>query len=95
MSVNVAATPLAVHMYTPLSPSSAATISKIPVESRREEEKEYCVKQRGYIDEEHDNPSLDASCTPPPPSLPPSLSHTPLLTCAPSGRGMPSSLLQV
>ena len=38
LSVKVADTPLAVHMYTPLSPSSAATISKTPVENggRRE-----------------------------------------------------------
>ena len=34
VSVKVADTPLAVHMYTPLSPSSAATISKTPVERR-------------------------------------------------------------
>ena len=33
VSVKVADTPLAVHMYTPLSPSSVATISKIPVEN--------------------------------------------------------------
>ena len=32
-SVKVPDTPLAVHMYTPLSPSSAAAISKTPVEN--------------------------------------------------------------
>ena len=33
LSVKVPDTPLAVHMYTPLSPSSAAGISKTPVEN--------------------------------------------------------------